>query len=51
MDYEQFNEAMTKLRQAQETLNMLITDLYFAVQKKDASKTEITELNVEGESE
>ncbi len=50
MSVEEFNEAMFKLRQAEETLNMLITDLYFAAQKKDTMNIDITELKVEGDS-
>lgn len=36
MNYEQFNDAMCRLRQAEEDLNRALRDIYVAINMKDA---------------
>ena len=35
MDYEKFNDAMCRLRQAEEDLNKALRDVYIAIYMKD----------------
>ena len=35
MDYEKFNDAMCRLRQAEEDLNKALQDVYVAIHMKD----------------
>ena len=35
MDYEKFNDAMCRLRQAEEDLNRALRDIYVAIHMKD----------------
>lgn len=39
MDYEKFNDAMCRLRQAEEMLNQALRDIYVAINKADMKPT------------
>lgn len=39
MNYEKFNDAMVRLRQAEEDLNKALQDVYVAIHMKDENPT------------